>query len=403
MCVIAKKNIYQESSVHFGHTIEMDAFARRLWSRCKSQFNFFSRALTRDFNYATDQFFALELLMVLAGVRFGSKHVKLRRCWNVYRWLIYLPLIVIFWNFVLNLVNRAKLDLVLGCLLGTVGGIVTILRALLVLWYYEPLLEVRRYVNQRTFGRNLEPSLGIRSAAFFHNRKLVLNLVTFMSFANVCCFAIDISNFSYFKLPFDVSEAFPLVQMFCEKSIVVLLFGLAMQVSLAYVVLDMSMTALTAEVQVIAHSVADIFENAQKRAQRKLELEPGNAQNEKLVLKNFFWQHFQLELGNFVELHVEFLDIKNLIRPLLNATFLIVYFSTALIMASGAIYQSQLKLVTMFSVQTLCYCLGIGLECLWLTRLVVQLSETVSIAYWSFSSVLRDSCVKKNRMHPLRG
>lgn len=51
----------QESSVHFGHTIEMVAFARKLWNRL----NYFLRALTRDFNYVTDQFFGLDGLVVL--------------------------------------------------------------------------------------------------------------------------------------------------------------------------------------------------------------------------------------------------------------------------------------------------------------------------------------------------
>ncbi|KAL1375887.1 hypothetical protein pipiens_004565 [Culex pipiens pipiens] len=205
----------------------MVAFARKLWNR----FNYFLRALTRDFNYVTDQFFGLDWLVVLAGVRFGSEHVKLRRCWNVYRWLIYLPLIVVFWNLVVNLVNRAKLDLVLSCLLGVVGGIVAALRALLVLWYYEPLQEVRRY-------------------------------------------------------------------------------------------------------------------------------------------------YLQEELGNCVELHVEFLHIKNKIRPMLNATFVIVFYSTALTLASGAIYLSQLKFMTIFSLVILCYCVGVALECFCITRMVNTMSES---------------------------
>ncbi|KAL1389200.1 hypothetical protein pipiens_012569 [Culex pipiens pipiens] len=73
-------------------------FATRLWLWCKSRVTAYHGVLTKDFNYSSDFFFGMDFLMVTAGIRFRSDNVNLQRCWNIYRWLIYCPLIVALWN-----------------------------------------------------------------------------------------------------------------------------------------------------------------------------------------------------------------------------------------------------------------------------------------------------------------
>ncbi|KAL1402438.1 hypothetical protein pipiens_019760 [Culex pipiens pipiens] len=147
----------------------MEALARsRLWSRCKSRATAYYRALTRDFNYSTDFFFGQDFLMAIAGARLNSTNVRIRRWWNAYRLVIFLPMA------------------------------------------------------------------------------------------------------------------------------------------------------------------------------RKLELEPGNSRQQELMKKHYFWKFVQEEFGDCVKLHIEFLALLNRIRPFLNATFLIVYYSTVLSLSSGAIYHESI-------------------------------------------------------------
>ncbi|EDS27901.1 Odorant receptor 7a [Culex quinquefasciatus] len=118
------------------------------------------------------------------------------------------------------------------------------------------------------------------------------------------------------------------------------------------------------------------------RVQRKLELEPGNSRQHDLMKKRFFWKFVQEEFGDCVKLHIEFLALLNRIRPFLNATFLIVYYSTVLSLASGAIYVSQMKSITLFTVATLYFCFWVSFECASLTRAVSILTESHESIGW---------------------
>ncbi|KAL9696912.1 hypothetical protein quinque_000353 [Culex quinquefasciatus] len=101
-----------------------------------------------------------------------------------------------------------------------------------------------------------------------------------------------------------------------------------------------------------------------------------------LMKKRFFWKFVQEEFGDCVKLHIEFLALLNRIRPFLNATFLIVYYSTVLSLASGAIYVSQMKSITLFTVATLYFCFWVSFECATLTRAVSVLTESHESIGW---------------------
>ncbi|KAL1399104.1 hypothetical protein pipiens_008471 [Culex pipiens pipiens] len=116
---------------------------------------------------------------------------------------------------------------------------------------------------------------------------------------------------------------------------------------------------------------------------RMLELEPGNSRQQDLMKKRFFWKFVQEEFGDCVQLHIEFLAMLNRIRPFLNATFLIVYYSTVMSLSSGAIYVSQMKSITVFSFITLYYCVWISFECATLSRAVSILTDTHESIGWA--------------------
>ncbi|KAL1399102.1 hypothetical protein pipiens_008469 [Culex pipiens pipiens] len=116
---------------------------------------------------------------------------------------------------------------------------------------------------------------------------------------------------------------------------------------------------------------------------RMLELEPGNSQQQELMKKHYFWKFVQEEFGDCVQLHIEFLAMLNRIRPFLNATFLIVYYSTVMSLSSGAIYVSQMKNITVFSLNTLYYCVWISFECATLSRAVSILTDTHESIGWA--------------------
>ncbi|KAL1389201.1 hypothetical protein pipiens_012570 [Culex pipiens pipiens] len=75
--------------------------------------------------------------------------------------------------------------------------------------------------------------------------------------------------------------------------------------------------------------------------------------------------------------------MKNKIKLLLNASFLVIYYLTTLSLASGAIYLSQMTSVTVFSLHTLSYCLWIAFECGTLTQLVDLLTEANESIGWA--------------------
>ncbi|KAL1397913.1 hypothetical protein pipiens_002462 [Culex pipiens pipiens] len=268
----------------------------RLWTRTRSQLAAYYRAMTaRDFTTSTDHFFGLDAMLAIAGARLNSTNVRIRRVWNVYRVVIYLPILVVAWNLHLNFRRQAELDKVLSCLQALVATVSLAVRTWIIVWYYEPVMAVRRYVNRRRFGGHLRRSYEIRR--------------------------------------------------------------------------------LESEVRVISAMVADIFETVERRVQSKLESEPGSSQRQDLVKKAYFWKFAEEEFGDCIELIGEFFAMKNQVRSLLNAIFLIVYYSNVLCLSSGAVYLTQMTAVTMFSLETLGYCLWVAIECFSLTKCVSLLTE----------------------------
>ncbi|XP_039435733.1 uncharacterized protein LOC120417669 [Culex pipiens pallens] len=333
----------------------------RLWNRFRWRVTAYYRTLSRDFDYSTDFFFGLDFLLAVVGARLKSGHSgKVRRWWTVYRWAIYLPVLVAFRNTVLNIYRRERLEIILSCLQVVIACAVTFLRMFIVLRHYGPLMRVRRYLNRREFGRILGSSLGIRSRAFYHIRRIVIPSVAIMCCVFTSILALDISQHHYLKLPFQIDLHF--LQKFCEKLVYFVGFGVAMMIVLVYLVIYTVVTGLTAEVEVIALTFAAIFDNVEVEISR-----PKAESN--------FCKFAQIEFNKCVQIHAEFLAVLDQVRPLLNVSFLIVYYSTALNLASGAIYLSQMKSVTMFSLQTLYYCVWAALECCSLTRMVSLLTE----------------------------
>lgn len=128
----------------------------------------------------------------------------------------------------------------------------------------------------------------------------------------------------------------------------------------------------------IAQTFSTVLDNTEQRVQRKLESETDNYRRSSYKKKYCFWKYIQEEFGECIKLNIEILTMKNKIRPLLNANFLLIYYSTAVILANGAIYLSQMKTATLFSLQTLSYCVWICFDCALLTRMVNLLTEAVS-------------------------
>ncbi|XP_039451506.1 uncharacterized protein LOC120430475 [Culex pipiens pallens] len=358
-------------------------FATRLWLWCKSRVTAYHGVLTKDFNYSSDFFFGMDFLMVTAGIRFRSDNVNLQRCWNIYRWLIYFPLIVALWNTYLGVKRGESFVNLLNSMQAILSVVISSVRWALIVWQYEPLMEIKRYLNGMHSGRNLEQSLGIRSAVFYNIRKIVIGAIGFMCAFTGTIPALDISNHHYLKLPFDVRESFPSVQFIFEKSYFIWIFGLLMLIVLVYLLFFMILTALTAEAKITALAFSAVFDSTRKRVDLKLQLEPGNSRQFESKTKYYFWKFLQEEVGKCVQQHVEFLAMKNKIKLLLNASFLVIYYLTTLSLASGAIYLSQMTSVTVFSLHTLSYCLWIAFECGTLTQLVDLLTDANESIGWA--------------------
>uniref|UniRef100_A0A1S4KGA7 Odorant receptor n=1 Tax=Culex quinquefasciatus TaxID=7176 RepID=A0A1S4KGA7_CULQU len=361
----------------------MEASTRsRLWSRCKSRATAYYRALTRDFNYSTDFFFGQDFLLAIAGARLNSTNVRIRRWWNAYRLVSCLPMAVVFWNTFDAVRHCAKLEILLSCVQAVIGIGISALRMTLILRHYDSLMAVLRYVNRRSFGRILQPSLGTRAEAFYHIRRTVIPAVSIVTSVIASYQAFDFSHHHFFKLPFDIRRDHPHVQKLFEKLFILSSHGIGMLTVVVYLIVYMVLKGLTCELKVIAQTFSVIFENTENRVQRKLELEPGNSRQHDLMKKRFFWKFVQEEFGDCVKLHIEFLALLNRIRPFLNATFLIVYYSTVLSLASGAIYVSQMKSITLFTVATLYFCFWVSFECASLTRAVSILTESHESIGW---------------------
>ncbi|EDS45185.1 Odorant receptor 7a [Culex quinquefasciatus] len=342
----------------------MEASARsRLWSRCKSRATAYYRALTRDFNYSTDFFFGQDFLMAIAGARLNSTNVRIRRWWNAYR----------AGGFLEHFCDGAKSREAGNCTelrAGNGWNGVTMLRMMIILWHYDSLMEVRRYVNRRKFGKNLQLSLGIRSEAFYHIRKIVFISTTVILTVMTSFLAVDFSDHHYFKIPF-IEQFGTVVQKLCQKALNLAFYGVGVMTVFVYLFPYTILNGMMSELKVLAQAFSVVFDNTEMRVQRKLELEPGNSRQQDLMKKRFFWKFVQEEFA-----------LLNRIRPFLNATFLIVYYSTVMSLSSGAIYVSQMENVTIFSLNTLYYCVWVAFECGTLTRTVSLLTESQESIGW---------------------
>ncbi|KAL1398729.1 hypothetical protein pipiens_008730 [Culex pipiens pipiens] len=354
-----------------------------LWNRCKSRVASLRQDLTQEFDYADSNFFfGLDFIMTVSGARYNLKNAKLERYWNVYRWIIYLPTILIFWNTFLNVRNWASMEILISSLQASLAIFIIILRMRIILWHYEPLMEVKRYVNRRKFGRDLAQSVGIRSEAFYSIRRIAICGVGFMFVFGACIPALDFSDNHIFKLPFDIRRDFPTVQYFCEKFVNFWTIGTSLMTALDLLIVYMVLAGLTAEGKVVALCFSEIFGNTGRRVQRKLESKPGNSRQQAEREKFYFWKYLQEEFNSCIEVNIEFLAAKNKIRPFLNAIFLITYYSTVVTLASGAIYLSQMETISLFSFLTLSYCSWVVIECAMLTRLVNLATEANESIGW---------------------
>ncbi|XP_038120252.1 uncharacterized protein LOC119770096 [Culex quinquefasciatus] len=356
---------------------------QQLWNRCKSRVASVRQVLTRDFDYShSDFFFGLDVMMAVGGVRWNTKKSNAKRCWNVYHWMICVPQALILWNAHRNVQDWASLEIILSSLQGALAMLVTVLRMRILLWFYEPLMEVKRYVNRRKFGRDLAQSVGIRSEAFYNVRKIVMYGFGSMFIFGFSIPALNFSNNHIFKLPFDISRDFPNGQYFCEKAVNIWIVGTAFLAALDFLIIYMVLAGLTAEGKVIALSFSEIFGNTDRRVQQKLESAPGNSRQQAKWERFYFWKYLQEEFNSCIELHIEFLAIKNKIKPTLNGSFLITYYSTVVTLACGCIYLSQMQSVTLFSLLTLFYCSWVVIECALLTRLVNLATEANASIGW---------------------
>ncbi|XP_001842837.2 uncharacterized protein LOC6032194 [Culex quinquefasciatus] len=137
----------------------------------------------------------------------------------------------------------------------------------------------------------------------------------------------------------------------------------------------MILTGLGAEVKVIAKSFSVIFENTDQRVQWKMEGEPCSVWQTELKMKYYFWKFVQEEIGECIDLHVEFLAMLNRVRPMLNKMFYLFYYTTALSLACAAIYLATKKSISMIFIHTLIHALLIAFEFMILTRMVSWLNE----------------------------
>ncbi|KAL1399105.1 hypothetical protein pipiens_008472 [Culex pipiens pipiens] len=168
----------------------------------------------------------------------------------------------------------------------------------------------------------------------------------------------------------------------CQKALSMASYGVGVMTVFVYLFSYTILNGLMSELRVLAQAFSVVFDNTETRVQRKLELEPANSRQHDLMKKRFFWKFVQEEFGDCVQLHIEFLALLNRIRPFLNATFLIVYYSTVISLSSGAIYVSQMENVTIFSLETLYYCVWVAFECGTLARTVSMLTESHESIGW---------------------
>lgn len=361
--------------------MECKQLARRVWNRCKSRLTAFWRGLRRDFNYSTDSFFGLDLLLAISGAKLNTQNKYYRRLWNVLRVVSCLSvLFVVLWNTHRNIKNGENFEIVLSCLQAIVSLFQGNLRLFLIIRHSDAIIAVRQYVNRRQFGRNLQKSLAIRSGSFYHIRKIVIFAI---SFELVLCLSfqfIDFAHHHMLRLPFDISQSFPRMQCLCDSMFCLLMSAHSLLRPAVHIAVYMIVNGLEAELKVITQTFSQIFHNTDQHVQRRMESEACSILQMEYKLKFYFWKYIQEEFGECIALHVEFLAIKNKIRPMLNSHFLIIYYTTALNLALGSYYLAQMKTITLFSIQTLAYCLYIAFECLILTRMVSLLNEAVSVA-----------------------
>ncbi|KAL9697021.1 hypothetical protein quinque_000462 [Culex quinquefasciatus] len=349
-------------------------FLARLRARFKSRIAAYWA--DNDVN-CTDVFFGVDYLMLAGGLHLNSRSPKRRRWWNLYRVMIVLTLLLLGCKLAHNVCAGKKLDVILQSVQIVLGTGVTFARALFMVRNYDRIMAVRRYVNRRNFGRNMESSWGIRAAGFNNIRRAVTSF-SLLQFCAICPLPMmDLTRNDSFGLPFDLREFSGLLHTLAEKFYCVMVAGLTCNGLVTNATVYMILKGLLTELTVVAECFEGVMDRAVSRSLTRLDSGAGPWQTRRHIRQRYFWYYLEEEFRDCVRLHQQMLNTLKVAKPLLNALFLITYYSTTLNIAFGTVYLLSMELSQMnvYSCQVFYYVGILMLECWIMTHLVTKMSD----------------------------
>ncbi|KXJ79577.1 hypothetical protein RP20_CCG000278 [Aedes albopictus] len=265
------------------------------------------------------------------------------------------------------MINESRLEILMNTIQIGAGLIIVLCRTLVIGWNYEKLMNLRRYLNSRKFYREDEVAFKIRRKVYLFIHRIVLLFVINSCLMTAPIFIIQPT--APLRIPFKFGSY--VLDIVAQKIYLLMIIQIVIDLATNFFVIVMLLTGLTAECEILSKAVAELF----KTTILKLET-TGPSRSSSRTLDEQFWTTLNHQFDKCIVEHRTILRHLIDIRPLLEGSFLITYYTATLNIAAGAFFLiSNLDHINLYIYQICHYTIVLTLECFVFTFFTTKLSD----------------------------
>lgn len=322
------------------------------------------------YNNEKDFFILHDFYAMVGGVHFNTENATMKRWWNLSRVVMAVTYFLLTWNICLQFINEKRLEILMNTIQIGAGLIIVLFRTIVIGWNYDFVTSLRRYLNSRRFNRENESSFKIRRQAYEFIHRIVLLFVSNSCLMTAPIFVIQPT--APLQLPFTLNNH--VLQTVAQKIYLLMIIQIVINLATNFFVIVMILTGLAAECHILSNAVEKIFEDSIS------ELKNTGPENSSITSDEQFWKAFNRRFNECLTEHRIILQHLTDIRPLLEGTFIITYYTATLNIAAGAFFLiSNLDNINLYIYQICHYTIVLTLECFVFTYFTTRLVSAVSM------------------------
>lgn len=322
----------------------------------------------REFHCDKEYFVHHDLLSAIGGLHLMGDDGETPVWWSIYRGFTALMYVLMTWRAYQTVTTCHELVQLVYNMLVYTETIVVLVRLVLIGSNYTHLGKVREYINARNFDRQGPCTLETRKRSYF-----VVRNVSLVSLINLMMVAVPalVFDIDALRLPFQVSNH-TLLNTVIQKIYIVLIFSATVNAVNNFVTIFMVLKGLLTEAEVVANSFNRIFDQA---SVIPLTQEASSSNSD----ESTFWDQLNQQFAEHINQHCILLGHIQTIRPLLEGTFLVIYYVTAFNIACGCFFvMAQDKPFNIYTIQVVNLIILQTFECFVYTYLTTKLKDVHS-------------------------